>query len=117
MEKTQEEKMGQPNMRFTDAEVDVLKTHFKDNLNLIKLLRKIFLPEYDPKAPLGLGNDLWININLENKTAEEALIHLHARNQMLAHIEGGLMFLNQLVSANPESKEEAEARKTKDSSK
>ena len=113
-----EDKLGQPNMRFTDSELEVLRTHFKDNLNLIKLLRKVFIADYDPQAPLGLANDLWVNINIENySTPEEAMIKIHARNSMLVHLEGALMFLQQLAEQEPESKEQAEARKEKDSTK
>jgi len=40
-------------MRFTESELDLIRRTFKGNEALLKLLRKVFLPEIDPDAPLG----------------------------------------------------------------
>lgn len=105
------------NMRFSNTELEVLRTHFKGNEPLLKLLRKVFLPELDPDVPLGQQIDLWMTINLESLKPDQALIQLHARNSLIVHLETQLMQLRNLSEMTIESPEESTERQKKDSSK
>lgn len=94
---------AQPNMRFSDLELAALKAIFggEHNEGNIKLLRKLFLPNYDPDAPLQQNIDLWMTINLADLSQEEALVRMYARNEVINHIE---QRLNQIqILANMEA--------------
>lgn len=103
-------------MRITEKEKELLKTTFGDNLPLLKLLRKIFLPEIMPDAPLGQNIDLWMTVPVDNMTPEQALINLKARNTVIGHIELQLQTLDAL-SHPDETPEERVARLAKNSNK
>jgi len=49
-------------MMYTEDELTLIKATFKNNEKLLKLMRKVFLPEYDPNAPLGQVIDLWLSL-------------------------------------------------------
>lgn len=104
-------------MRFTPEEMTLLTATFKDNLPLLKLLRKVFLPEVDPQAPLGQTVDLWMTVDLDNSTPEEALRNLKARNSLISHVEQMIMQLHVLATAPAETKAEKRERMAKDSTK
>jgi hypothetical protein len=104
-------------MRFTDEELSLIKVAFKGNEKLLKLLRKVFLPEYDPQAPLGQAVDLWMTLDLGQLTPEERAVRIYARNGLINHVESRLIELNTLAEMKEETKEEQEARQQKDSVK
>jgi len=104
-------------MRITDAELSLIKMTFADNEVLLKLLRKIFLPEISPTAPLGQNIDLYMTVKIEDMTPEQALINLKARNTLISHIEMCLQQLNVLAGIKTESVEQTKERLKKDSSK
>lgn len=104
-------------MRFTDEELQLVKNTFKGNEKLLKLLRKVFLPEYDPEAPIGQIIDLWMTIDLNQLPAEEAIRRIYARNTLINHIEAQIAQLNVLAEAKDETETEKKARLEKDSTK
>lgn len=104
-------------MRITDVELSIIKSLFADNDDALKLMRKIFLPELDPKTPIGQNIDLWMTIKVEDMTPEEALINIKARNTLITHIEQQLMQLKVLAGTKEESVEETKERLIKDSAK
>jgi hypothetical protein len=104
-------------MRFSDEELSLIKTTFKGNEKLLKLLRKVFLPEYDPQAPLGQTIDLWMTLDLGNLTPEEQRVRIHARNGLIMHIESRLIELNTLADRKEETPAEKKERMEKDSLK
>ena len=106
-------------MRFTDAELGQLKAMFggDDKLGNIKLLRKLFLPNYDADAPLQQNIDLWMTINLSDLTPEEALIRMYARNEVISHLEQRLNQIAILANMEMETPQEREDRLAKDSTK
>jgi hypothetical protein len=104
-------------MRFSDAELNIIKATFKGNEALLKLLRKVFLPEYDPNAPFGQVIDLWMTIDLNQLPQDEAIRRIYARNTLISHIEQQIMQLNILAEAKDETDEEKKDREKKDSSK
>ncbi len=114
---TEDKKKPGGQMRFTDVELKLIQATFKDNESLLKLLRKVFLPEFDPNAPLGQMLDLWMTIDITTKDPETAYVHLLARNQLIMHLETQLLQLKALANIENETEEEQKARIKKDSSK
>lgn len=85
-------------MRYTEDEVALLRGVFGDgkggtNERLLKLLRKTFLPSYDPEAPVGQVVDLWMTLDLGGLSQEQAMVRLWARNTLITHVEQQLMQL------------------------
>jgi hypothetical protein len=109
--------MNNQEMRISDSELQLIKNTFAGNTDLLKLLRKVFLPELSAKAPLGQNIDLWMTVNLENLTPEQALINLKARNSLIQHVEMQLQMLSILAGQKDETVEQTKARLKKDSSK
>lgn len=104
-------------MRITDLELQLIKSTFAGNEELLMLLRKIFLPELDPAIPLGQNIDLWMTLKIEDLDPEQALINLKARNTVIQHIEQQLLSLKLLAGMKEESVEETKKRLQQDSSK
>jgi len=103
--------------RYTDAEMSLLKMTFAENDMLIKLLRKIFLPELTPDAPIGQNIDLWMTIKVDELSPEEALINLKARNSLIQHLEVCLNTIKILAGQKDETAEQTKERLSKDSTK
>ena len=104
-------------MRFSDSELALIRGVFYENDQLLKLMRKVFLPEIDPTAPLGQLVDLWMTIDLKDKDPEEAMINIKARNQLIMHVEQQLLQLQVLANLKDETAEDKAAREAKDSAK
>ena len=67
---------------------------FKDNNALQGVIRKVFLPEIDGNAPLGQQLDLWMTVQLADKTPEMAQLLLQSRKLLIDQIEAGLANLS-----------------------
>jgi hypothetical protein len=104
-------------MRITDDELEIIKHTFAGNEKLLKLLRKIFLPEINAYAPLGQNIDLWMTLQIEGLSSEQALINLKARNSLIQHIEMQLLALKALAGNKEDSVEQTKERLKKDSAK
>lgn len=104
-------------MRITPEEMAIIRTTFKGNDALLKVLRKVFLPEIDPNAPLGQIVDLWMSLNLKDLTSEQALVKIEARNTLILHVEQQLIGLRSMADSVDETPAEATARLKKDSTK
>ncbi len=103
--------MAAQEMRITEKERELLRATFGDNLPLLKLLRKVFLPEIMPEAPLGQNIDLWMSVRIDEMSPEQALINLKARNILIQHIETQLQALNALSQPEPTEDEVKEINK------
>jgi len=84
-------------MRITPEERELIARTFGGNERLTRLMRKIFLPEIDPNAPVGQIIDLWLVEDVEGKTPEEAVINFKARKLLITSIEAGLMQLEAIA--------------------
>lgn len=104
-------------MRITDEELNLIKTTFAENDTLLKLIRKIFLPELSAYAPIGQNFDLWMTLKIEDISPEEALINIKARNILISHVEPCLLQLKLLAGKKTESVEQTKEKLKKDSSK
>ena len=95
----------------------VMVNQIADNDALLKVMRKVFLPEITANTPIGQQVDLWMTLNLEELTPEQALINIKARNQVIQHIEMRLMELKMLAGMKEETVEQTKERLKRDSSK
>ena len=104
-------------MRFSKDELATFSAAFKGNEKLIKLMRKVFLPELDASAPLGQNMDLYLTLDIKNMPADDAKVLLVARNQLIQHIEQQLMQIKVLANMEDKDVEEKAADAKKDSAK
>lgn len=114
------------NFPYTDQELELLKNHFADNEQLLKLLRRIFLPRIsDSSADVGslASNNftdvvLHPDLNVKNyPSLEQALIGMQAHSKALQHIENGLVAIKLLAGKKTESVADMKKRLEKDSTK
>lgn len=103
-------------MRITPEEIALIKSTFGNNENLLKLMRKMFLPELDPTAPIGQMIDLWLTIPTKDVSMEQAYNNLVARNMLISHVDQVLMQLWLIGKMEEESPAEAKAKLVADSS-
>lgn len=104
-------------MRFTEEELDLIQRTFKGNEKLLKLMRKVFLPEYDPDAPLGQVIDLWMTVPVKEMTPNDAMVNILSRNALISHVEMQLQQLNLLAGVDAKTEEEIKEKLKKDSAK
>lgn len=109
-----------PNGRYTDDELNLLKTVFAENLPLVKIIRKVmlqlpmseaeevqwrktfaskplcalmrkmFLPTIDGDAPINQIIDLWMTVNLENKLPDEEKSLINSREMVIQYLDAQL---------------------------
>lgn len=110
-------------MRYSDAEMSLMKNTFAENDELLFALRKVFLqmpldvidkdilnavtskpavlalirkswlPTLDPKAPIHQLIDLWMTLEIKDKSFEEAWQNMTARRTLIAYLEQQLQVL------------------------
>ena len=97
-------------MRITEDEMKLIRATFKGNEPLLRLMRKMFLPELDPGAPIGQMIDLWMTVKIDDMTPEEAIVNLKARNTLITHVDQQLMSLRLIAQTEPETPEEAQLK-------
>jgi len=102
-------------IRYSDGELEIIKNTFADNLPLLKTMRKVmlqlpfseaeemsfhkalnpevmkvvrksFLPEIDGNAPLNQVVDLWATVQVLDKLPDIALLHLKARELLIKYL-------------------------------
>lgn len=104
-------------MRITPMEKGILRNTFKGQEELLRLMRKMFLPELEPFVPLGQNIDLWMTVKIDDLPPEVAIINIKARNQLIQHLDQVLMSIKTLAESPDETPEEAIDRMKKDSTK
>lgn len=104
-------------MRITDEERKLITSVFRGNEKLLKLMRKMFLPEIDPEAPIGQLLDLWMTVSIKEMSPEQAYAHILARNTVISHVDNVLMQLKLIAGLEPISPEEAQAKIKADATK
>ena len=103
--------------KLTETEISLIKNTFKGNEPLLIAMRKIFLPTYQLDAPIGDQSDLWMNVDIDGKTPEEAILNIKARALFMAHMEGGLTKLKITAEQSEMTPEQVREAKVKDSTK
>lgn len=109
--------MGGKAMRITDQELALIKKSFADNDELLKIIRKIFVPTWDPDAPLGQVIDMWQLVKIDDMLPEQAIINIKSMKMLIDHIEMNLLQLKTLAGMKTETVEETKARLLQNSSK
>lgn len=104
-------------MRITPDEMKLIKATFLNNDTLLKLMRKMFLPELDPKAPVGQMIDLYRTIPTKDRDPVSVTVDLMARNMVIDHVDQVLMQLYLMARMDTETPEQAKAKLTANSSK
>lgn len=104
-------------MRITPQEIAILKNTFKGKEDLLRLMRKLFLPELDASTPLGQNIDLWMTVKIDDMSPEQAMVNLKARNSLIQHLDQVLASIKMLAETGDETPEEAVMRLKKNSSK
>lgn len=103
--------------KLSEAEISLIKNTFKGNEPLLIAMRKVFLPTYDVNSPIGDQQDLWMNVEIDGKTPDEAMLNIKARALFMAHMEGGLTKLKTVAEAATITAEQAKEALKKDSNK
>lgn len=120
MNTTEEKKSGQEGgrqMRITDEEIELIQRTFAGNDRLVRLMRKLFLPEIDPNAPIGQMVDLWMTVDIRDMSPEEAFLNIKARNQLITHVDQQLMTIQVIANMEPEDVGKLKEKAVKDSNK
>lgn len=111
------EKQNGSQMRITEDEQALIKSTFKNNETLLKLMRKMFLPELDPNAPIGQMVDLYRTIPTKDRDAESIATELTARNMVIDHVDNVLMQLLLISRQETETPEQLKEKVKADSSR
>jgi len=110
-------------IRYTDAELSVIKNSFSEGDDIIRVIRKAFLqipfdkidmvtvekirtskelmgvirksflPTIDVDAPLHQVIDLWMTVDIKEKSLEVCEINIMAREKLLEYLEQQLSYL------------------------
>lgn len=105
-------------MRITPEEIALIKSAFKGNIRLLQVLRKVFLPEIDPYAPLGQQVDLWLSLTeIKQLAPDVAYQYIMIRNGIIGHVENQLIQLNVLAEMEDAKPDELKAKRETNSAK
>lgn len=110
----------EPDTYLTPEDLDIIRSTFKDNKRLLRVLRKIMVPSVgDPELPVEeMGNDAWLAMrDWSQVPADEAKILMVARQEALKFIFGGFIKIKMIANSTEESPFSKEARRKMDSSK
>lgn len=121
MDEKKKQSVYQPPLLFSDEEMKLMRTTFGgQNNELMKLLRRIFLPTLlDPDVPEEFGsNDMWMDRDWSIIPVEEVKPIVLARQETIKWVLGSLIRLR-TMSNSPEGITLAELaeKQRKDSSK
>jgi len=103
--------------RLTKTEMEIIKQAFGSNEPLLKLLRKLLLPQIDYDAPIGQLVDTYMGIPIDGKTDQEIARATKSRNDVVMHVESQMLQLHSLANIPYETPEERRIRLLKDSTK
>ena len=109
-----------PEQYMTDEELSLIKSVFKDNVKLLRALRKVFLPTVsDPNLPIEeFGKDLWFaGVDFSQLSKEEVQQRVIAKSEAIKFVMGGFIYLKQMANITEESPMEAALRRSQDSNK
>lgn len=104
------------NNYYSEEERALIRGVFKDNHELLKVLRKTMIPKVDENTP-GSLIDVYSSIPFARLSAEDAKILGTARNMLMDHLNIAINSLWSLANQEPKTKEEIEEARKKDSTK
>ena len=109
-----------PEEYLSSAEVDLIQRTFKGNKELLKVLRKVFIPTIsDPDLPIEqFANDMFMDGRSWSQIGvNEAKALIVARQDALQFIIGGFIKLNVIAHQTPISPEDQKKAEEKNSTK
>ena len=107
-----------PRGRFSAEEVSIIKGTFKNNPTLLRLLRKVFLPEQvDESLPIGQVAGLWMDVNFREMDANDIKALAIARQEIVKMTEFYLLQLQVIADGADVTTEELAAVRAKNSAK
>jgi hypothetical protein len=109
-----------PEQYLSEEELSTIRSTFRGNDKLIKILRKIMLPSaLDLELPIEeVGSDIWmVDKDFASMPNEEIKTIAVGRQDAIKFIFGGLIKLKVLANQAEESEQERAARRAKDSTK
>jgi len=109
-----------PDEYFSEGEISLIQSTFKDNPLLFKVLRKALIPSVaDLELPIEqFGNDTFTQGREYAQVPESELKSIVvARQDAIKFIAGGLIKLRVIANMRTESPEQAVLRREKDSTK
>lgn len=71
---------------LTDTESSIVISTFKNKPELEAVVRKAYLPEIDPYAPIYQVIDLWMTVEIKDKHPELAFAHLQSRDILIKYL-------------------------------
>jgi hypothetical protein len=94
-------------MRYSEEEISLIKNTFKEEEMLkeirkqflqfpsaltlspdaIKVLKKTLLPVIEPDAPMWQVTDMWLSLNIRERSPEDALLIIKARKLLMDYYE------------------------------
>ena len=110
----------EPEAYFTDKEIALAKSTFKNNEALIKLLRKVLLPTaFDPELPIEqLKDDAWMgSLDFESMAVNEVKGIVAGRQNAIKFILGGLVKLKVMANSDDKNPQQLAAIRQANSSK
>lgn len=110
----------EPDTYLTVEDLDIIRSTFKGNKRLMRVLRKIMVPSVgDPELPVEeMGNDAWLAMrDWAQVPADEAKILMVARQEALKFIFGGFIKLKMIANSTEESPMSKDVRRKMDSAK
>jgi len=103
---------------FSQDEIDLIRSTFKNNPRLMKLLRKVFIPTiHDPELPIEeISGDVWLaGKDWDAIPVDEVKSLVVARADAVKFVVGGLIKLKVLAHQEDENAEKAALRRKVDS--
>lgn len=110
----------EPDTYLTVEDLDIIRSTFKGNKRLMRVLRKIMVPSVgDTELPVEeMGNDAWLAMrDWAQVPADEAKILMVARQEALKFIFGGFIKLKMIANSTEESPMSKDVRRKMDSAK
>lgn len=124
------DKNKRQSMRFSDSELKIIKDAFSGNMELLQAIRKVFLqlplsavdqamlltvknpeilriirkaylPEIEGDAPFHQVVDLWLTVEIKGKDPKDAYLEMVAREKLIAYLDQQLRVLGGEVVADP----------------
>ncbi len=86
---------------LSKAELTLLQTVFPENSSAFNLLKKTLHPEIDGYAPIFQVTDLWANVEIKDKSSDQAIPYIFAREIMVNYMTESF---ENLTKENPEYK-------------
>lgn len=86
-------------VKLSASEQKLLKPVFSSQ-PVLDIVRKIFLPEIWFEAPIGQQVDLWMTIEIKDKSIDELAAHIEARKGIIEFLVAGLYRLQNFSNEN-----------------